>query len=66
LTISINKRAFLKSAAIDIWMADPKTLSETVRGQVIELEEVCGLSYEMIESFYQERQEIHGTESEGS
>jgi hypothetical protein len=62
----VNKRAFLKSAAIDIWMADPKNLSETVRGQVIELEEICDLSHEMIEAFYQERQEIHGTDPESS
>ena len=59
----VNKRAFLKSAAIDIWMADPKMLSETVRGQVIELEEICDLSWEAIDSFYQERQEIHDDDS---
>ena len=60
----INKRAFLRSAALEMWLADPKSLAETVRGQIIELEEICELSFEAIEAFYQEREEIHGIESE--
>jgi hypothetical protein len=54
----ISKRAFLKSAALEMWLSDPKNLSETVRGQIIELEEICDLPFEAIEAFYQEREEI--------
>jgi hypothetical protein len=54
----INKQAFLKSASLDMWLSDPKSLSETVRGQIIELEEIVDLPYEAIEEFYKEREEI--------
>ena len=63
----INKRSFLKSASLEMWLADPKSLSETVRGQIIELEEICDDQlFAAIEAFYQEREEIHGLEREGS
>jgi hypothetical protein len=62
----INKRAFLKSAALDMWLNDPKSLSETVRGQIIELDETIELPWEAIEAFYNERQEIDGTEREST
>lgn len=62
-----SKRLFLKGAALDMWLADPSKLSETVRGQIIELEEICDDQlFAAIDAFYQERQEIHGTESQGT
>ena len=60
----VNKRAFLKSAALDMWLSDPKNLSETLRGQIIELEEVTELPWDAIEAFYQERED--GAEPQGS
>ena len=57
----INKQAFLKSAALEMWLSDPKSLSETVRGQIIELEEMIELPYDAIEAFYQERKEDNAT-----
>lgn len=52
----INKRAYLRSAALEIWLADPSKLSETVRGQIIELDEIADLPWDAIEAFYQERE----------
>lgn len=54
----INKQAFLRSASLEMWLSDPKSLSETVRGQIIELDEIIELPFEAIEAFYQEREEI--------
>lgn len=54
----INKRAFLRATALELWLADPSKLTETVRGQIIELEEITDLPFEAIEQFYKEREEI--------
>lgn len=62
----INKRAFLKSAALDMWLGDPKSLTETIRGQIIELEEVIELPYEAISEFYKEREYDNAESTEGS
>jgi hypothetical protein len=62
----INKRAFLKSAALEMWLNDPKVLNETLRGQIIELEEIADLPWDAIESFYKEREQIDGAEPQGS
>lgn len=62
----INKRAFLKSAALENWLAGSKSfgdINQTVRGQIIELEEICDLPFEAIEAFYKERDEIHEAET---
>lgn len=60
-----NKRAFLKHAALEQWVAGSQSFSDcnqTVRGQIIELEEIIELPFEAIEAFYQERE--NGAESE--
>lgn len=69
LNYLINKQAFLKSAALEQWVAgsqDFANINQTVRGQIIELEEIIELPFEAIEAFYNERQEIHGLESQGT
>lgn len=63
----INKQAFLKHAALEQWVAGSQSFADcnqTVRGQIIELEEIVDLPFEAIEAFYQERE--NGAESEGS
>jgi hypothetical protein len=49
-----------------MWLNDPKVLNETLRGQIIELEEIADLPWDAIESFYQEREQIDGAEPQGS
>ena len=51
----INKRAFLRHAALEMWLSDPSKLTETIRGQIIELEEITELPWDAIEAFYKER-----------
>lgn len=57
-----NKQAFLKSAALDQWLSSSEW-PETVRGQIIELQEIAELPYEAIEAFYEE---MNGSESQGN
>lgn len=67
LNYLINKRAFLKSVALENWLAGScsfANVDQTVRGQIIELEEICDLPFEAIEEFYKEREEIHASTSE--
>jgi hypothetical protein len=55
----INKRAFLRSAALENWVAGSQSfgdMNQTVRGQIIELEEITDLPFEAIEEFYKERE----------
>jgi hypothetical protein len=59
----INKRAFLKSAALDQWLNNA-TWPETVRGQIIELEEITTLPFEAIEEFYRERDDVNDRDAE--
>lgn len=56
-----DKQAFLKSAALDQWLQSSEW-PETVRGQIIELQEIAELPFDAIEAFYQETR--NGTEPE--
>lgn len=48
-----KKEEFLKTAATEQWLAG-SGWPETVRGQIIELQEVCDLPFEAIEEFLRE------------
>lgn len=56
------KQEFLKSAALDEWL-NARPWPETVRGQIIELQQILELPHEAIEAFYRKDD---GTESKGS
>lgn len=57
-----DKQAFLKSAALEQWL-NSATWPETVRGQIIELDETINLEHEAIVHFYEEMNESR-TESD--
>ena len=57
-----DKQAFLKASALDQWLAN-SAWPETVRGQIIELDEVIHLEHQAIQEFYRKDD---GTEPEGS
>lgn len=57
-----NKQEFLKASALDQWLAN-SAWPETVRGQIIELEEVLQTDTEVIETFYRKDD---GSESQGT
>jgi len=60
------KQEFLKSAALDQWLA-ASTWPETVRGQIIELSEIASIERAEILAFYGiEEKEDDGTKPEGS
>ncbi len=58
-----DKQEFLKSSALDQWLAS-SAWPETVRGQIIELDQLVNLDHANIVAFYQEKE--NGTESEGT
>lgn len=45
------KQAFMKSAALDEWLAG-KSWPETIRGQIIELDEIVNIERATILAFY--------------
>ena len=55
-----DKQEYMKQASLERWL-DTSELSETVRGQIIELQEMIDLPFEAIQAFYKEK---NGTESE--
>lgn len=59
-----KKRDFIKSSALEQWVAGSDqfaSCNQTVRGQIIELDEVVELPFEAIEEFFKE-EEVNATE----
>lgn len=56
-----DKRAFLSRLAMEQWL-DGSALSETVRGQIIEMQELENLDFASVLAFYQEQEAGNGTE----
>lgn len=55
-----DKREFLKAAALEHWVNGNKSFAEmndTVRGQIVELDEIANLPFEAIDEFYKEKEE---------
>lgn len=65
----LNKHAFLRSTALEQWVAGSQSfadINQAVRGQIIELEEICNLPWEAIEEFYKERDINEAEAADGS
>jgi hypothetical protein len=61
-----SKQEFLKKSALDQWLAS-SAWPETVRGQIIELDEIANIERAEILAFYGiEEKENDGTEPESS
>ena len=63
-----DKQEYIKHTALESWVMGSDqfaSINQTVRGQIIELQEMIDLPFEAIEAFYKEKEE-NGTESEGT
>ncbi len=62
-----DKQSFIKTAALEQWVngADTFTSSnQTVRGQIIELQEIIDLPFEAVVEFYQSQEESNEPSTE--
>jgi hypothetical protein len=53
-----DKQEYLKQAALDSWVSGSQSFADcnqTVRGQIIELNEIIELPFEAMQAFYQEK-----------
>lgn len=61
-----DKQQELKAIALESWVNGSQSFSDcnqTVRGQIIELNEIIELPFEAILAFYQDKQEENATET---
>ena len=55
-----DKQGYLKQAALESWVAGSKSFAEcsdTVRGQIIELDEMINLPFEAMVEFYRKEED---------
>jgi len=55
-----DKQEYLKQAALESWVAGSKSFAEcsdTVRGQIIELDEMINLPFEAMTEFYRKEED---------